>query len=142
MKYLILILIFATSAFATENKDLKCSLTRYTSKLSGGEKVSEETKGVQNQIIKWELNRDQSNGLSFEIDGINMSASVFSQQCWDDDRMVECNQRILMLYVLNRSDDSNISNYYDLNQAAASAKMGLVFTNEKGRYEISCEQQP
>ena len=146
MKSLMILMLVTVSvnAFAVENKDVECSVTRYTTEIGAdGMKKNEKTVGIKNQILKWaEASENKSQDARFEVDGMAMSASLSSSKCWDDDRMVECNERMLFLSVYDRANDSHTSTYYNLNSAAAAGIAPLVIQNSRGHHSISCRQLP
>lgn len=137
------VVLVSASAFAVENKDVECTLTRYTTEIDGGgNKINEKTVGLVRQLMKWdEATDDNSLNKKFEVDGISLSASLSSEKCWDDDRYVECNQRMVFLSIYNRQDGSQTSTYYDLNSLAAGAKMSITYQSPKGYHQISCNQK-
>lgn len=143
MKTLLLFLVVGLSlnAFAVENKDVECSLTRYIPIIGAdGQKTGGETKGIERKVLSWSAASDRSQEASVEIEGISLSASMYTDTCWDDDRQVECNRRFLMFYVYNRKDGSNVSTHYDLNSQNGYMPMSVVYMNNSGRFEISCKQ--
>lgn len=146
MKWIVMMAALAVSvqAVAVENKDVVCSVTRYTTEIRpDGSKFNEQTVGKTNQTLSWTgANADTGTNadVRFEVDGMAMSASLSSEKCWDDDRMVECNQRSLFLSVYDRQNSSSTSSYYDLNSAAAGTRMNLTIQNPRGYHKIECTQ--
>lgn len=141
MKWIVMATVIAASmqVMAVENKNVVCSVTRYTTEIRpDGTKTNESTVGKTNQVMNWS---DTSASVRFEVDGMAMSASLNSEKCWDDDRMVECNQRSLFLHVYDRQASSATSSYYDLNSAPAGTQMNLTVQNPRGYHKIECSQQ-
>ena len=133
--------VLSVNAFAVENKDVECSLTRYIPTIGAdGQKTGGETKGIERKILSWTGSVQGSQSASVEIEGVSLSANLSSSTCWDDDRQVECNQRYLSFYILNRKDGSNVSTGYYVNSMANGLPMSVVLMNSGGRYEISCKQ--
>lgn len=139
---MLIVLTAAVNVFAVENRDVECSVTRYTTQIrADGSKYNEVTLGEKNKVMKWsEASDSRSQSVSYEVDGMAMSASMSSDKCWDDDRMVECNRRSLLLHVYNRADGSSTSVGYDLNAQAAGTQMNLVIQSPKGYHSVSCRQ--
>jgi hypothetical protein len=143
MKNLIVIALtlLSVNTYAVENKNVECSLTRYIPIIGAdGHKNGGETKGTERAVLKWVDAANSSQSASAEIEGVSLSASLSTSTCWDDDRQVECNQRYLFFYILNRKDGSNVSTGYYLNSMVGGQPMSIVLMNSGGRYEISCKQ--
>lgn len=138
-----IVLASSVSALAVENKDVECTLTRYTTEIdSNGNKVNEKTLGRVRQLLEWSKATDMnSQDKSFEIDGIILSASLSSEKCWDDDRFVECNQRMLFLSIYNRQTEAITSTHYDLNSVSAGTQMSMTYQSPQGHHSILCIQK-
>lgn len=138
---IILLSVVALQAKAAANRDVKCSLTRYTTEIGAdGQKKNEKTVGIQDQTISWSSPVDNraASSLDANLGSVSLSASMFSNTCWDDDRQVECNLRGLMLMIYQRNSKTSITTNYDLN--SQSGQMSLTMQNDSGYYQIKCSQ--
>ncbi|AGH94821.1 hypothetical protein [Pseudobdellovibrio exovorus] len=138
-----IVLASSVSALAVENKDLECTLTRYTTEIdSQGKKVNEQTIGHVRQRLEWSKATDMNTqDRRFEIDGIALSASLSSEKCWDDDRFVECNERMLFLSIYNRQTGGITSTHYNLNSVPAGTQMSMTYQSPQGYHTILCVQK-